>query len=123
MAVWQTGVVWAPPEELLTNDLNGARKHVAKHFASWTCRLARAATRHKAYPETKEVCKRTDNTCGRHGLAPQEVKDRADRAKAAMQLLVAVCAMRAKTCCAEKEVARSDKGIFHKGAVQLRSNA
>ena len=57
MAVWQTGITWAPPPELLSSDINGALEHVAQHFASWTRRLARADTRHKRNPATTEAAR------------------------------------------------------------------
>jgi hypothetical protein len=47
MALWQTGVQWAPPPAMLNNDHNGALEHVAKNFAKWTQKLARAVTLHK----------------------------------------------------------------------------
>ena len=77
MAIWQTGVTWAPPPELLNRDYNGALKHVAKHFSSWTRRLARAVTRHKTDPATQEARIRSQ-----HGLTPQQERNRAARAKA-----------------------------------------
>ena len=54
MGLWQTGVQWAPPLEMLRNDYSGALEHVAKNFAKWTQRLARAVTRHKNEAETVE---------------------------------------------------------------------
>ena len=82
MAIWQTGITWAPPSHLLENDHNGALKHMAQHFCRWTSRLARAVTRHKEDPATKEARIRSGKAWGRHGLTPQQVRDRADRAKA-----------------------------------------
>ena len=65
MAIWQTGITWAPPVELLNNNINGALEHVAKHFASWTRRLARGVTRHKRYPETVEARRKADRAARR----------------------------------------------------------
>ena len=72
MAVWQTGITWAPPPRLLETDYTGALEHVAKHFASWTRRLARAVTRHKRDWRTIEARIRSGNAFGRHGLTPQQ---------------------------------------------------
>ena len=82
MAVWQTGVTWAPPPDLLQNNYYGAVEHVAKHFASWTRRLARAVTRHKADPKTEEARTRSGNTFGEHGLTGQQLQGRTEREQA-----------------------------------------
>ena len=82
MAIWQTGIAWAPPVELLNNNINGALEHVAKHFASWTRRLARAVTRHKRDPKTVEARVRSGSAPGKHGLTPEQQADRAARRKA-----------------------------------------
>ena len=82
MAIWQTGITWAPPPELLNSDYNGALEHVAKHFASWTRRLARAVTRHKHALATVEATTRSGRAPGMHGLTPQHVVDRAARSTA-----------------------------------------
>ena len=82
MAIWQTGITWAPPVELLNNNINGALEHVAKHFASWTRRLARAVTRHKKDPATEEARVRSGSAPGKHGLTPEQQADRAARRKA-----------------------------------------
>ncbi len=76
MAVWQTGITWAPPEEMLTNDYDGALEHVATHFASWCRRLARAVTRHKNHQATREARTRSGTAFGTHGLTPEQVADR-----------------------------------------------
>ncbi len=82
VAMLQTGITWAPPPELLNSDYNGALEHVAKHFASWIRRLARAVTRHKEDPAAEEASLRSGSAPGRHGLTPQQVSDRAARATA-----------------------------------------
>ena len=79
MAIWQTGITWAPPVELLNNNINGALEHVAKHFASWTRRLARAVTRHKSDPATEEARVRSGSAPGKHGLTPEQEAIRAAR--------------------------------------------
>ena len=81
MAVRQTSVTWAPPD-LLQNNYYGAVEHVAKHFASWTRRLARAVTRHKQDPKTEEARRRSGNSYGMHGLTEQQLQDRTAREKA-----------------------------------------
>ena len=79
MAIWQTGITWAPPAELLNSDVNCALERVATRVASWTRRLARAVTRHKNDERTVEARTRSGDAPGRHGLTPQQVRGRAAR--------------------------------------------
>ena len=72
----------APATDLLQNDYYGAVEHVAKHFASWIRRLARADTRHKKHPKTEEARIRSGNSYGMPGLTEQELQDRTAREKA-----------------------------------------
>ena len=81
MAVWQTGMTWAPSSDLVRKDFGGALKHVATHFASWTRKLARSVADHKADPRTEEARTRSGTSKG-HGLNPQQVQDRAERTDA-----------------------------------------
>jgi len=81
MAVWQTGMTWAPSSDQIKNDYPAALKHVATHFASWTRKLARSVANHKADPRTAEARTRSGTSKG-HGLTPQQVQDRAERADA-----------------------------------------
>ena len=67
-AMWQTGLTWAPTPELINSNYNGALEHVAKHFASWTRRVARAVSRHKQDEATQEARRRSGNAFGKHGL-------------------------------------------------------
>ena len=76
MAVWQTGMTWAPTPALLDTNSNGVLEHVAINFASWTRRLARAVTRHKKNPDTEEARTRSGSAFGEHGLTTQQVRDR-----------------------------------------------
>ena len=59
MAFWQTGILWAPTPEMLTDDPNGSLEHVAKNFAQWTQKVARAIQRHKRDPDTEEASRRS----------------------------------------------------------------
>ena len=70
------------PDRQPDNNINGALEHVARHFASWTRRLARAVTRHKRDPETVEARVRSGSAPGKHGLTPEQQADRAARRKA-----------------------------------------
>ena len=79
MAVWQTGMTWAPPPDLINTSFDAALRHVATHFASWTRRLARSVANHKANPLTDEARTRSGTAFGKHGLTPQEVQDRQER--------------------------------------------
>ena len=69
-------------DDLLQNDYYGAVEHVAKHFASWTRRLAQAVTRHKKHRKTDEARIRSGNTFDMHGLTEQQLQDRTAREKA-----------------------------------------
>ena len=82
MAMWQTGMTWAPTPQLLNENYDGALEHVAANFASWTHRLARAVTRHKHDEATREAQVRSGKTHGKHGLTPAQEKDRKDRDEA-----------------------------------------
>ena len=82
MAMWQTGMTWAPTPELLNSDYNGALEHVAKHFASWIRRLARAVSRHKQDEATQEARRRSGNAFGKHGLTQEELDNRRERQNA-----------------------------------------
>ena len=82
MAIWQTGMTWAPSSDLLNSNFNGALEHVAKHFASWTRQLARAVLRHKQDRATVEARRRSGDTYGKHGLTAQEEQDRKEREQA-----------------------------------------
>jgi hypothetical protein len=79
MAVWQTGMTWAPPSDLLNTIFNAALRHIATHFASWTRRLARSVANHKANPQTEEARIRSGTSKGKHGLNPQQMHDREER--------------------------------------------
>ena len=82
MAMWQTGITWSPTPELLNSNYNGALQHIAQHFASWTCRLARAVSRHKNDEATEEARTRSGKTYGKHGLTQAQVQDRQERDEA-----------------------------------------
>ena len=79
MALWQTGITWAPSSDLLETNFTGALEHVATHFASWVRRLARSVAIHKAHPQTDEARTRSGTAFGQHGLTPQQVLDRRRR--------------------------------------------
>ena len=67
---------------MLNADFDGALEHVARNFASWTRRLARAVNRHKHDEATLEARVRSGNTYGKHGLTPAQEQDRKDRDEA-----------------------------------------
>ena len=79
MAMWQTGLTWAPSRDLLNHDYNGAVEHVARYFASWTRRVARAVSRHKQDDATQEATRRSGNAKGQHGLTQEELNNRKER--------------------------------------------
>ena len=72
MAVWQSGITWAPSAELLNTNYDGALEHVATNFASWVRRVARAIRKHKEDPDTVEARTRSGSAWGEHGLSRDE---------------------------------------------------
>ena len=79
MAIWQTGVQWAPTPEILQTNYNGALEHVATHFGKWAQRLARAIHRHKNDPETQDARRRSGKGPGKHGLTEEEARLRQEK--------------------------------------------
>ena len=82
MALWQTGVQWAPPLEFLQHDENGALEHVAKHFGQWTQKVAKAVMRHKNNEKTQEAIRNSGSSFGKHGLTAEEERNRQERKNA-----------------------------------------
>ena len=73
MALWQTGVQWAPSRKMLKNDYHGAIEHVAKNFAKWSQRVVRAIIEHKKDIDTENARRRSGNSSyGKHGLTAEE---------------------------------------------------
>ncbi len=79
MALWQTGITWSPPQEMLNTNYNRAAKHVVTHFASWTRRLARAINRHQTDKKTVEARARSGKQKYQHGLTDEELQLRTER--------------------------------------------
>ena len=80
MAVWERGVQWKPPEQMLRTDFNGVIEHVAKNFALWTQKVARSITQHKKDPDTEEARRKSGNSShGKHGLTADEEQIRRER--------------------------------------------
>ena len=80
MAVIQTGMQWAPTANQINTDYGGALEHVAKNFASWARRLARAVGEHQRDPRTIEATTRSGAPgSGKHGLTAEEEKNRTER--------------------------------------------
>jgi len=82
MGLWQTGVQWAPPLDMVLKNHRGALEYVAKNFALWIQNLARAITRHKNHPCTQEARRRSGSAYGKHGLSQEEVQRRWERERA-----------------------------------------
>ena len=100
MAVWQSGISWAPPPDMMENDRNGALEHVAKHFAKWVRRLARGLAHAKEQPEYKNAKRKST----KGGLTAEEQVEKAAREDARKNFWWAT---RLK---AELDAARSGKG-------------
>ena len=82
MALWQTGIQWAPPQELLDRSHNGALEHVAQNFAKWAQRVGRAIVRHKDDPDTQEARRKSGHAFGKHGLTVDEEQQRQQKHEA-----------------------------------------
>ena len=67
---------------MVKHDQDGALKHVAKNFAKWTQRVARAVTRHKNDADTEEARRRSGSSYGKHGLSAEEIHSRWERQRA-----------------------------------------
>ena len=67
---------------MLDTNHSGALEHVAKNFAKWTQKVARAVTRHKTDPDTQEARRRSGSSYGKHGLSEEEVRRRRERDRA-----------------------------------------
>ena len=76
MALWQTGITWAPSSELVQTDYSGALEHVAKNFANWVRQVASSIRVHKEAPNTVEAIARSGKAWGQHGLTPDELENR-----------------------------------------------
>ena len=63
---------------MLKNDQSGALEQVAKNFATWSQRVARAVTLHKNDADTQEARRRSGSSSGKHGLSAEEEKNRKD---------------------------------------------
>ena len=87
MALWQTGISWAPPPHMKTTDPNGALEHIASNFAQWAQRVIRARKRHQESPDTKEAQRRSGYNTGKHGLTNEEWRNRKARNKARINFL------------------------------------
>ena len=59
MAVWQTGITWAPPSELLATNYGAAVDYVVTNFTIWARRVANSIRSHKQATKTVEATKRS----------------------------------------------------------------
>jgi len=79
MALWQTGVTWAPSHPMVEANSKGAAEHVAKALVRWIERFMVAVAAHKAAPATVTARIRSGGSTGRHGLTAEEWYNRAER--------------------------------------------
>ena len=83
MAVWQTGISWAPSAHMMNNNYNGALEHIAHNFGQWAQRLCRARAAHQEHPKTKEAQRSSGaHQRGKHSLTEEELRNRKARDKA-----------------------------------------
>ena len=90
MAIWNTGVTWAPPVDMLNSDLTSSLQHVATHFAQWTRHLARATFLHKRNPATMDAMQRSGCWRGHNGLTDQQWYDREEKRTATRDYYYAI---------------------------------
>ena len=81
MALWQTGITWAPTRSMEETNYNGALEHVARNFGLWAQRIIRARKLHQEDPKTKEAQRRSGLNTGKHGLSEEEIRIRDARNK------------------------------------------
>ena len=74
LAVWQSGIAWAPPKDMLTR---GAVEHIATNFARRAQQVARAFTDHRNNEKTKEARTRSNK-----GLTAEQEQLRHNRQRA-----------------------------------------
>ena len=76
MAMWQSGMSWAPSCEQLASDYDGAVEHIAKNFAAWIRRFARSLRKHKEDPLHVAAKQRSGGSSGRHGPTREQEDQR-----------------------------------------------
>ena len=81
MGVWQMGMTWIPPIEMLESSKSVALEHVRTHFARWIGRFAKALRAHKDAAKTEAARTRTGAEWYAHGLTPAQEKDRKEKRK------------------------------------------
>ena len=82
MAIWGTGVTWAPSQQMLDEDYIGASEHVASHFAAWVRRLAQALARQKNSGDYQEARRRSGPSYGKNDLIAEQDRFRSERDEA-----------------------------------------
>ena len=79
MALWQTGISWAPTTHMKETNYDGALEHIALNFAQWAQRIIRARTLHQENADYKEARRRSGDNTGKHGLTEEETRNREAR--------------------------------------------
>ena len=82
MALWQTGISWAPTTHTNEITYEGALSHIASNFAQWAQEIIRARKLHSEDAATKEARRRSGNNTGMHGLTEEEERMRKNKRKA-----------------------------------------
>ena len=82
MALWQTGVTWAPSPVLTNMNRDGAAEHVARQLVRWIRQVMHAIESHKNAPATVVARTRSGPSKGKHGLTDEEENDRREREEA-----------------------------------------
>ena len=82
MALWQARISWAPTTHMRETNYDGALEHIALNFGQWAQRIARARKLHHQNADTQEARRRSGDNTGKHGLTPEEMRNREARKKA-----------------------------------------
>ena len=82
MALWQTGITWAPSCAMTQENPDGAAQHVATELVSWIRKVMLALEAHKKDPATVEATRRSGDSRGMHGLTSEELHLRTERDRA-----------------------------------------
>ena len=88
MALWQTGISWAPTTHMKETNYDGALEHIALNFGQWAQRIIRAQKLHQENADTIEARRRSGDNTGKHGLTEEEMRNREARKKNSYQLLL-----------------------------------
>lgn len=81
MALWQTGISWAPTTHMKETNYDGVLEHIALNFGQWAQRIIRARKLHQENADTQEARRRNGDNIGKDGLTREEERNREAKQK------------------------------------------